>query len=130
MPQTIAKTLVFVALIATVAAPRVMACHGGTEFSTCCDSVAASAHHSCCQKTAASFTCGMDHNYVCCRPADPRDSSTNRPADLVTSSTALAILNSAPVTLDATFAIAEQSLPPGGGQIAIPHRILHCSWLI
>jgi hypothetical protein len=131
--QFTAKLLLFLALAASLAAPQPLrAClHGGTEFGTCCYAANQAAKQSCCLQPADD-TCDAPTSApcACCAPSDPRNLPTDRttvdPAPLVGT---LALSSFAPVPLAANASATLPSADPGG-QAAIPHRILHCSWLI
>jgi hypothetical protein len=134
--QSRTKTLLFLTLVAALAAPQPLrACsHGGTEFGTCCHAVktdAAPSTAGCCHKSTddAGKPLG-NHACTCSAPTTPRSTPTNRTtveASPLVGAYALPAVATLPTPAD----IATQ-LPPAplGGQAAIPHRILHCSWLI
>ena len=130
-----AKSLVFVALVAALAVPQPLraCCIAGGEHATCCPQANQSTPTdapSCCRKAPTTDHCGDDgQSCLCCRSADPRIASADRTADNVQPDAGAAYLAVATITPDADFSAHSLPAPPGG-QAAIPHRILHCSWLI
>jgi hypothetical protein len=130
-----AKTLVFVGLVAALAVPQPLraCCMAGGEHKTCCRQAKQSAEAdapSCCRKATSDDNCGSDgRSCLCCRSADPRIASVDRVADNFQPDAGTAYLAVPATTPDADFSIFSLPAPPGG-QAAIPHRILHCSWLI
>ena len=130
-----AKALVFVALVAALAVPQPLraCCISGGEHKTCCRQAKQTAEAdapSCCRKATSDDNCGSDgQSCLCCRSADPRIASADRTADSFQPDTGPAHLATASITPDADFSAHSLPAPPGG-QAAIPHRILHCTWLI
>ena len=133
--QSAKKTLVFVGLVAALAVPQPMraCCMAGGEHKTSCRQAKQSAESdapSCCRKAPTDNNCGSESkSCLGCRSADPRIASADRTTDNFHPDAGPAHLAVAIITPDAEFSTNSLPAPPGG-QAAIPHRILHCTWLI
>lgn len=135
------------AVVLAVPAPLAACCRSAKEATCCHEAQKVAASESCgqptagcphCQPTAPAtattyspaktFTaCGC----TCCRPADERNTSPSRTIDHSQPHLTLA-LGSVAAILDNADASAQlaSSLTVLNGATAVPHRILHCTWLI
>jgi hypothetical protein len=109
---------------AGMAAPRsVMGCDS-TSQQTCC----------CCQanndQPMSAACCAASANYCeCCQPAVPQNLPPERTVASIHPDFALAPQSAASSILSRSEVVATAAAP-AANWIAIPHRILHCTWLI
>ncbi len=126
--QRFGKVFFATALAVTLAVPApTAACCRGAKVPTCCHAATA-ATSNCCSSTTKVATC----NCVCSRPADERNLPPSRNSDHSQPDLTLAFGSVAAILYnpDATAKPDSDQTALLGGVSAIPHRILHCTWLI
>ena len=123
-------------LVATLAAAVVvpcsaLACSAKTVDTDCCCQAReqASAETSSCRHHSESPEYCAIKTCDCCRPAAPQNIPPDRTTARVQPDFAVAVSNVAGFHGGAEFASAIEAARDGH-LTAIPHRILHCSWLI
>lgn len=138
-PQRIASAA-FLALLAIVVAlpyPALGCCATESKESCCCKQQEEAAAKSCCHKSTAPASSSATETRdqcsavtcPCCQQAPPQNVSNDRTADRtpVDHGFAVPVAN---LSIASSFAIAPSFDAPVEYLTAIPHRILHCSWLI
>lgn len=135
MPAAIAKPLLFAALAAALAAPQPLraCCLSDGQHESCCrqrKQTVEPEKRGCCHEPSQSDRCGDNNDIcLCCRNADPRIATATRVSD--DAQPWVGIISPTTVLHDSAPILSASKLPaPPGSQSAIPHRILHCSWLI
>jgi hypothetical protein len=133
-----ATFLAFLAMAVAVPYPALGCCATSSKESCCCkQQEEAAATRSCCHKpeTPASSSASETQDQCsagtcpCCQQSPPQNVPTDRTADRVPVDHGFAV----PIanwSIASAFAIAQSLDSPVDYLTAIPHRILHCSWLI
>src|SRR3990172_960597 len=142
MCQRFAKFVILAVLVAVIAVPRPLAacCRaansaGDVRQATCCDHCPAADRQAaleaaaCCGDSDSTGSCATGI-CGCCHPADARNLPPTRVENQPSFAAGFFLTGTTRFDADVAAGSLIDCAAPAGSVSAIPHRILHCSWLI